>query len=123
VFSQFADTVDYLEEKLVEAGLPFLPTLRKSFSDKQGIIKAISMPKRTSVDDYKILVATDAISEGYNLSRAGAIFNYDIPTTPRASSHGWEYQFASTVKCSTNYIYNYFPPNCKPKREHFKFRR
>ena len=30
----------------------------------------------------KILVATDAISEGYNLHRAGTIINYDIPYNP-----------------------------------------
>ncbi len=33
-------------------------------------------------DDYDMLIATDAISEGYNLHRAGAIFNYDIPYNP-----------------------------------------
>ena len=30
-------------------------------------------------NDIDVLVATDAISEGFNLHRAGTIFNYDIP--------------------------------------------
>ena len=30
----------------------------------------------------QVLIATDAISEGYNLHRAGTIFNYDIPYNP-----------------------------------------
>ena len=33
-------------------------------------------------DEYDIVVATDAISEGYNLHRAGSIYNYDIPYNP-----------------------------------------
>ena len=33
-------------------------------------------------NDYDIIVATDALSEGFNLNRAGAIINYDIPYNP-----------------------------------------
>ena len=31
---------------------------------------------------FNVLVATDAIAEGYNLNRAGTIINYDIPYNP-----------------------------------------
>ena len=33
-------------------------------------------------NDYDILIATDTISEGFNLHRAGTIVNYDIPYNP-----------------------------------------
>ncbi len=33
-------------------------------------------------NDYDIIVATDALSEGFNLHRAGIVINYDIPYNP-----------------------------------------
>ena len=33
-------------------------------------------------NEYDIIVATDALSEGFNLNRAGVIINYDIPYNP-----------------------------------------
>ena len=33
-------------------------------------------------DDYDILLATDKLSEGFNLNRAGLVVNYDIPWNP-----------------------------------------
>jgi superfamily II DNA/RNA helicase len=33
-------------------------------------------------NDYDVLVATDTIAEGFNINRAGSIFNYDIPYNP-----------------------------------------
>ena len=34
------------------------------------------------MNDYDVLIATDALSEGYNLHRAGVVINYDIPYNP-----------------------------------------
>lgn len=86
VFSEFADTVNYLGAALKEAGLPALkytsadatPSMRQTIRNNFDA----SVKQETQADDYKVLVATDAISEGYNLHRAGAIFNYDIPYNP-----------------------------------------
>src|SRR3989344_3600988 len=33
-------------------------------------------------DDFDVIIATDAISEGFNLHRAGTVINYDIPYNP-----------------------------------------
>ena len=41
-----------------------------------------SMKEDKQKNDIDVLVATDAISEGFNLHRAGTIFNYDIPYNP-----------------------------------------
>ena len=112
VFSQFADTVDYLEEKLVEAGLPvFAYTSAKASQANKEIIKAnFDAGNEQQADDYKILVATDAISEGYNLSRAGAIFNYDIPYNPtRVIQRVGRINRVNRKMFDELFIYNYFP--------------
>ena len=61
-------------------------------------------------NDYHILVATDAISEGYNLHRAGAIFNYDIPYNPtRVIQRIGRINRINKKVFDKLYIYNYFP--------------
>lgn len=86
VFSEFADTVNYLGEALANAGLPVMKyTSADATSANKDRIRANFDAGLKSIlqrNDYHILVATDAISEGYNLHRAGAIFNYDIPYNP-----------------------------------------
>jgi superfamily II DNA or RNA helicase len=87
VFSESKDSANYLGEKL-----------KKIFDNKK--IKAIhgSSPKsdfdkvkdnfdpntkeENKEDEIRILIATDALSEGINLHRANIIINYDIPWNP-----------------------------------------
>ncbi len=94
VFSQFADTVITRRKTCGSGTARFCLHFGKSFASQQGNHQSqFRCRKRTQADDYKILVATDAISEGYNLSRAGAIFNYDIPVQSHARhSAGRTYQ-------------------------------
>ena len=62
------------------------------------------------MDQYKILVATDAISEGYNLHRAGTIFNYDIPYNPtRIIQRVGRINRINKKVFDQLFIYNYFP--------------
>lgn len=86
VFSQFADTANYLGEKLKKAELPvFYYTSSDATVRNKEIIKNnfdAGVKDYKQEDTYKVLIATDAISEGYNLHRAGTIFNYDIPYNP-----------------------------------------
>lgn len=67
-------------------------------------------------DDYHILVATDAISEGYNLHRAGAIFNYDIPYNPtRVIQRIGRINRINKKVFDELYIYNYFPTDVEKR--------
>jgi superfamily II DNA or RNA helicase len=114
VFSQFADTIDYLGSKLEKAGLPvFSYTAGKASSRNKEIIKAnfdAGVEMDYQQDEYKILVATDAISEGYNLHRAGAIFNYDIPYNPtRVIQRIGRINRVNKKMFDRLYIFNYFP--------------
>jgi superfamily II DNA or RNA helicase/HKD family nuclease len=87
IFSAYADTVDYVSKQLKERG--FSRTFKYTAADasrsyreelKQNFDAGIK--EELQKNDYDILVATDALSEGYNLHRAGIIFNYDIPFNP-----------------------------------------
>jgi superfamily II DNA/RNA helicase len=61
-------------------------------------------------NDYDVLVATDAISEGYNLHRAGTVFNYDIPYNPtRVIQRVGRINRINKKVFDEIYIYNYFP--------------
>ena len=114
VFSAFADTVNYLGEALVKAGLPVMKyTSADATSTNKERIRAnfdAGMKASLQQNDFHILVATDAISEGYNLHRAGAIFNYDIPYNPtRVIQRIGRINRINKKVFDNLYIYNYFP--------------
>ena len=114
VFSEFADTVNYLGEALVNAGLPVMKYTSSDASPaNKDRIRAnfdAGLKPGLQQNDFHILVATDAISEGYNLHRAGAIFNYDIPYNPtRVIQRIGRINRINKKVFDELYIYNYFP--------------
>ncbi|EDK72375.1 helicase domain protein [candidate division TM7 genomosp. GTL1] len=87
IFSSYADTVNYLYDALRERGIERL--FRYTASDANAASRRLinenfdaSVPANQQSNDYDVLVATDALSEGYNLHRAGVVINYDIPYNP-----------------------------------------
>lgn len=114
VFSQFADTINYLEKRLEDAELPvFAYTAAAASPRNKEIIKVnfdAGYEAYKQQNLYKILVATDAISEGYNLHRAGTIFNYDIPYNPtRVIQRIGRINRVNKKMFDKLFIYNYFP--------------
>ncbi len=86
IFSEFADTVDYLEGKFQSENMRILKyTSKIAKSNLKNIVRNnfdAGLDESLQKNDYDIIVATDAISEGCNLHRAGMIINYDIPFNP-----------------------------------------
>ena len=87
IFSAYADTVNYLDEQLRVRGHKKI--LRYTAADASTSNRKIinlnfdaSVPDHIQQHDYDVLIATDALSEGYNLHRAGVVINYDIPYNP-----------------------------------------
>jgi superfamily II DNA/RNA helicase len=82
IFTQFADTANYLFEHLKKRGLKDIacatgdlenPTdLARRFSPVSNKIKNVK-------DEIRILISTDVLSEGQNLQDAHIIVNYDLP--------------------------------------------
>src|SRR3989344_5291375 len=84
IFTEYSDTAKYLEEKL-EATFPGkILSIADNWSNSTitSIVENFDASYRQQKDDYQILLATDKISEGFNLNRAGAVINYDIPWNP-----------------------------------------
>jgi len=87
IFSSYKDTVDYLYKAMGNRGL--LRVARYTASEGTEAYKKIirqnfdaSVPEAQQLNDFNVLVATDALSEGFNLHRAGIVINYDIPYNP-----------------------------------------
>jgi superfamily II DNA or RNA helicase/HKD family nuclease len=84
IFSEYADTVEYLKGILEEAFPNQVLTAYGSLSKEKvfKIYKNFDAQYKEQEDEYKILLTTDKLSEGINLNRAGVVINYDIPWNP-----------------------------------------
>ena len=85
VFSQFADTVDYLETQLKARGISSLAGVTGNTEDPTAMayrFSPVSNDRRKQVkpeDELRIVVATDVLSEGQNLQDCAVVVNYDLP--------------------------------------------
>jgi superfamily II DNA/RNA helicase len=114
IFSEYADTVKYLE-----------PALKKHFPDRVLVITGsigkqhleeintnfdAAYPKAKQRDNYDVLLATDKLSEGFNLNRAVMVINYDIPWNPvRVIQRVGRINRISKKVFDTLHITNFFP--------------
>ena len=85
IFSQFADTVSYLNEQLRARGLKKFAAVTGTTGDPSDFARRFSpesnkaREKVSATDELRILVATDVLSEGQNLQDAAIVVNYDLP--------------------------------------------
>lgn len=125
VFTEFADTADYLGKTLASEDLGiFKYTSKDASSANKDIIRTnfdAGLKLQYQRNDYYILIATDAISEGYNLHRAGTIFNYDIPYNPtRVIQRIGRINRINKKMFDKLYIYNFFPTEIGEAETHTK---
>lgn len=125
VFTEYADTANYLGESLKDQGLGVFKYTAKdaSLSNKDRIRANFDAGLKPELqkNDYQILIATDAISEGYNLHRAGTVFNYDIPYNPtRVIQRIGRINRINKKMFDKLYIYNYFPTDIGEKETRTK---
>jgi len=87
IFSQFADTVRYLETQLKNKnrGISKLAGVTGDSSDPTATawrFSPVSNEKRSAIkpeDEFRVLIATDVLSEGQNLQDCSIVVNYDLP--------------------------------------------
>jgi len=85
VFTQFADTVLYLEAQFKALRVRQLEGVTGDSSDPTALawrFSPVSNEKRDRIkpeDDLRVLIATDVLSEGQNLQDCAVIVNYDLP--------------------------------------------
>ncbi|HBF42162.1 MAG TPA: NgoFVII family restriction endonuclease [Desulfobacteraceae bacterium] len=85
VFTQFADTVRYLETQLKTSGISKLAGVTGESPDPTALawqFSPESNDKRSRIrpeDELRVLIATDVLSEGQNLQDCSIVVNYDLP--------------------------------------------
>ena len=83
IFSQFADTVRYLEKQLRPANITHLRAVTGDDPDPTAAAWAFSprSNKRnvSGESEIRVLLATDVLSEGQNLQDCAIVVNFDLP--------------------------------------------
>lgn len=85
IFSQFADTVDYLQRELRDLGVTEVEAATGNSEDPTILAWRFSPKSNDKTtqfppdDEIRVLLATDVLSEGQNLQDAYCIVNYDLP--------------------------------------------
>ncbi len=85
IFTQFADTVRYLENQLSTRGLTRIAPVTGDTADPTRMAWRFS-PRSHEKEDHvspeeelRVLIATDVLSEGQNLQDCAIVVNYDLP--------------------------------------------
>ncbi len=122
VFTEFADTADYLYKSLKDDIRVFKYSAEDSSEKNKQIIREnFDAGSDIQKDDYDVLIATDAISEGFNLHRAGTVFNYDIPYNPtRVIQRVGRINRINKKVFDELFIYNFFPTATGEKETRIK---
>jgi len=83
IFTQFADTAQYLERQLVARGIRDLAVVTSQTQDPVALARRFSPRSNGGLQageaELRILIATDVLAEGQNLQDAHIIVNYDLP--------------------------------------------
>ena len=83
VFSQFKDTVEYLVAQLKNMGVEKIAAAHGDTDGIAGLVGRFS-PRSNGINpghlnELRVIVATDVLSEGQNLQDANIVVNYDLP--------------------------------------------
>lgn len=85
VFTQYADTVRYLETELQRQGLTKIAGVTGQTQDPTYMVwrfSPVSNNKREEIKpehELRVLISTDMLSEGQNLQDCSIVVNYDLP--------------------------------------------
>jgi len=83
IFSQFADTVNYLGRQLAARGVSALAAVTGDCEDPTAIAYRFSPRsndrKVSPPQELRVVLATDVLSEGQNLQDCAIVVNFDLP--------------------------------------------
>lgn len=126
IFTEFSDTANYVYQKLNAEGFKrvFKYSSKDATDENKRIIQInfdAGLDKSVQSDDFDVIIATDAISEGFNLHRAGTVINYDIPYNPtRVIQRVGRINRINRKVFDELYIYNFFPTLTGERETHTK---
>lgn len=89
VFTEYKDTANYVAQTLNDSGVDKVALVTGDTEDPTGTVRRFAPVSNrkpgepeaveTGVDQHRILIATDVLSEGQNLQDAHIVVNYDLP--------------------------------------------
>lgn len=89
VFTEYADTAEYVAQALGDAGIPNVglatgdsedpASIARRFSPESNRLPGDEEAAEATTDPIDVLIATDVLSEGQNLQDAHIVVNYDLP--------------------------------------------
>ena len=83
IFTQFKDTADYLYQELRKREVDGLAEVFGGMDDISSHVKRFSPTSNDEVagkiDELRVLITTDTLSEGQNLQDAHIVVNFDLP--------------------------------------------
>lgn len=111
IFTESKETAEYLAEKLNEKypDTVLYFTGASDYSVRDKVIENFDAKSPHPKDDYRILVATEILSEGVNLHRSNVVINYDIPWNPTRMMQRVGRINRIDTKFDKIYTYNFFP--------------
>jgi superfamily II DNA or RNA helicase/HKD family nuclease len=111
VFTESKETADFLTKNLkAKLGDQILSyTGGSSANVREKVIENFDARARFPKDDFRILVATEVLSEGVNLHRANIVVNYDIPWNPTRLMQRVGRINRVDTKFDKIYTFNFFP--------------
>lgn len=82
IFTQYADTAEYLHENLKRLAIKNLDCVTGNSENPTSVahrFSPVSNGFKPALSDIRVLISTDVLSEGQNLQDAHIVVNYDLP--------------------------------------------
>lgn len=111
IFTESKETAEYLEKNLGQKFPNQVLAYHGGSSAviREKVIENFDAQARFPHDDYRILIATEVLSEGVNLHRSNCVINYDIPWNPTRLMQRTGRINRVDTKHEKIYTYNFFP--------------
>ncbi len=111
IFTESKETAEYLADRISQEveSKELLFTGSSDESIRRKVIANFDARAYKPQDEYRILVATEVLSEGVNLHRSNIVINYDIPWNPTRLIQRVGRVNRVDTEFDTIYTYNFFP--------------
>ncbi len=111
VFTESKETATYLAKNIQEkySDKVLLFTGGSTALVRDEVIDNFDAKARNQKDDYRILVATEVLSEGVNLHKSNVVINYDLPWNPTRMMQRVGRINRVDTTFDKIYTYNFFP--------------
>lgn len=111
IFTESKETAEYItrevNERLNEKALCY--TGGSNQSERELVVSNFDAKAREKRNDFRLLIATEVLSEGINLHQANVVINYDIPWNPTRMMQRIGRINRIDTKYDQIFTYNFFP--------------